>query len=284
MINNRYKILNKLGEGRSSVYRCTDIKSGYEYAVKIISPLLSNDEYISFSDEYNTIRKLNHPGIIKGYESGTILESDDENILKDSRYILLEYFNGKELSCVKNISEAELRKIIIHVASVLQYLHMSKFIYFDLKPENILTDGNSIKLIDFGFTQIDSQGLNNYTRGTTEYIAPELLKKDDYDYRVDYYSLGIMLYKLIYGRFPFSSSSELVIYKEQVEKEFEYPENCYSPEVNKVLRKLLQKEPVLRYRNAMQIYSDLDYAPGEEIISSWVPSKNFSGRKDVLTF
>jgi eukaryotic-like serine/threonine-protein kinase len=181
MINNRFKIIRKIGEGRSSVYKCTDLRSEYYYALKITSPSMPDEEFNKFADEYYTIQKLNHPGIIKAYESGTVFESSREDVAAGSRYILLEYFDGVELSEMDSIPENQLREIIIQTASVLQYLHQSYYIYYDLKPENILVsqaDGKLlIKVIDFGFARI-TNGEEKTTRGTAEYIAPELLKNE----------------------------------------------------------------------------------------------------------
>jgi serine/threonine protein kinase len=285
MINNRFQILEKLGEGRSRVYKCTDLWSGYTYAIKIISPSLSEEEYNKFANEYYTIQKLNHPGIIKAYEYGTVFESLTDEIIPGSRFILLEYFDGEELAGRKELTEDGLRKIIIQISAVLQYLHQSYYIYYDLKPENILISGAEnnpvLKLIDFGFARtvtgdIESPG------GTAEYIAPELLKKEPHDHRVDYYSFGILLYKLVYGCFPFDNSAEIKIFRAQLEDNFEFTENNYSPEINKIMQKLLQKDPELRYLYTMQIYAEIGYTADPDIVSSWVPAKQFSGRDDII--
>jgi serine/threonine protein kinase/Tfp pilus assembly protein PilF len=285
MINNRYKVLRQIGEGRSKVYQCNDLKYDYIYAMKIISPSLAEEEFQKFAAEYYTIRNFNHPGIIKAYEYGTVFESETEDIPPGSRYILLEYFDGVELAEKKYLSDDEIRKIIIQIASVLQYLHQSYYVYYDLKPENILiADLNGetvIKLIDFGFARTIN-GDDNDIRGTAEYIAPELLKKEPYDHRVDYYSFGIMLYKLIYGCFPFDNSTEIKIFRAQLEDNFQYPQNNYSSGVNNILKKLLQKDPELRYLYAMQIYSDLSFTPDPGIIATWIPARKFSGRRDII--
>lgn len=286
MINNRYKILKKLGEGRSKVYRCLDVKTDSLYAIKVIPPSISEEELQKFKEEYLILSRLNHPGIIKAYDYGTVLETSNKKIPYGSRYIILELFSGNELSVLKDISESALREIIIGIVSALQYLHMSNLVYFDLKPENILVSGEEeesrIKIIDFGFAKSPDSTIDKNTRGTAEFIAPELLKKEPYDHRVDFYSLGILLYKIIYGTFPFDNTSEIKIFRAQLEENFRFPQNKYSSEINSVMQKLLQKEPSLRYLNAAGIFDDLKYVPSVELLSSWTPAQNFSGRKDVL--
>ncbi|RPI66314.1 MAG: hypothetical protein EHM47_16960, partial [Ignavibacteriales bacterium] len=285
MINNRYKILKKLGEGRSCVYHCLDSRTNNNYAMKVILPSVQEEEKQKFAEEYRIISRLNHPGIIKAFEYGDILESDHIEIPPGSRYIILELFNGCELSELKNISEAVLKEIIIGIISALNYLHLSNLVYYDLKPENILVSREEsipqIKIIDFGFARpLDKD--EKSTRGTAEYIAPELLKNEPYDHRVDYYSLGIMLYKIIYGVFPFDNSSEIKIFRAQLEDEFRFDDNTYSSGINKVMKKLLQKEPRSRYLHAPEIFGDLNYTSSAELLSSWTPAKTFSGRKDIL--
>jgi serine/threonine protein kinase len=285
MINNRFRILSKIGEGRARVYLCKDIVSGYKYAIKMITPDSSDEERSRFTEEYHTIQKLNHAGIIKAYEQGTVLESEREDIPEGSRYILLEHFEGIELSERKNLTEEELKKIIIQIASVLQYMHQASYIHNDLKPENILisgsTDNPEIKLIDFGFARVLKEK-DGVTRGTAEYIAPEILKNEPFDHRADYYSLGMLLYKIIYGKFPFDNTNEIKIFRAQLEDEFLFPDSSYSAEIITVTKRLLNKDPEQRYLYSMQIFSELSFMPPEEIISSWIPARTFCGRRDIL--
>jgi len=159
MINERYNVKKKLGQGRSTVYLCTDSEyPGKEVALKILSNEASPDEIQSFRDEYFALRKLNHPGIIKAYELGTVvkLTDEDKNVSEGSLFLTMEYFKGQELKdCEANKNEAQLRKIIGQLCSVLFYLHQSNYIYYDLKLENVLVsykdDDIIVKLIDLGF-------------------------------------------------------------------------------------------------------------------------------------
>jgi serine/threonine protein kinase/tetratricopeptide (TPR) repeat protein len=284
MINNRFKIIRRSGEGRSQVYQCTDVQSDYTYALKVAPLSFSEEELNKFTEEFYTLKKLNHPGIIKAYDTGIVFESINAEIPAGSRYILLEYFEGVELSEKKDLHETDLRDIIIQTASVLQYLHQSSYIYYDLKPENILiSDAGGdpvIKLIDFGFAR--TADIKNEARGTAEYIAPELLRNEPHDHRVDYYSLGILIYRLIYGCFPFDNSSEIKVFKAQLENSFNYPENHFSGEINSLMKKLLHKDPEQRYLYAMQIFADLSYMPAPAIVTAWLPAKKFSGRRDII--
>ena len=79
MINTRYEIIKKLGEGRSSVYLCNDIEiPESKFAIKILPSEASNYEKDNFVEEYFTLQRLEHPNIIKAYNFGTIYKTDDE--------------------------------------------------------------------------------------------------------------------------------------------------------------------------------------------------------------
>lgn len=85
----------------------------------------------------------------------------------------------------------------------LEYLHGKGVVYRDIKPENILIDSEGhVKLTDFGLSKSNLQNQNNMTDsfcGTTEYLAPEIIKDKQYGYSVDWYSLGLVMYEMLTG-------------------------------------------------------------------------------------
>ncbi|HEY4755024.1 MAG TPA: serine/threonine-protein kinase, partial [Ignavibacteriaceae bacterium] len=287
MINRRYSVKKKLGQGRSSVYLCEDSEqAGKKFAVKILSANTSIEEQKIFKDEFQIIQKLDHPNIIRAYERGTVVEaSDNEPISIGSKYLAMEYFDGNELLSYTVGDNNSLKEIIAQICSVLFYFHQSNYIYYDLKPENILVNEINkkpfIKLIDLGFARSRTEENYNVT-GTAEYLAPEILKKEPHDHRVDLYSFGMLLYRLIYNRFPFQSQNQLEIYKEQIEKDFSFPESKFSFELINVVKKLLNKNPEERYFSSVQILYDLNIPITEDLYQYWVPIKAFSDRTDIL--
>lgn len=288
MINQRFIINKKLGQGRSAVYLCEDLEqAGKNIALKVLSPNSSEEESKIFKAEFQTIQKLDHPNIIRAYERGTVVEiSDNEPVSVGSKYLSMEFFEASELGSYPIGGEPILKEILIQICSVLFYLHQSKYIYYDLKLENILVakmNGKPfIKLIDFGFARSQDEETNNNVTGTAEYLAPEILKKEPQDHRIDLYSLGILLYQLIYKKFPFQSQDQLEIYKEHVERDFEFPETRYSDELIHVVKKLLNKSPEERYFTTIQILYDLNIPTSRELYQDWVPIKVFSDRTDIL--
>ncbi len=305
MINQKYKIKKLLGKGRSNVYLCEDVdlnnfssakfstqnsSSRNDIAIKILPINVDLVETAIFRNEFFTLHKLNHPNIIKSIDFGTVvtIDEEDKDISIGSKFFTLEYYNGNELLEFNRLKEeTSLIEITKQLCAVLYYLHLSNYIYYDLKPENILVsivDGKLfIKLIDLGFAQNTIENFENTVRGTAEYIAPEILKNAKHDHRVDFYSLGMLLYRIIYGRFPFPTIDELEIYKAHIEKEFEFPKVNISTEIINVLKKLLQKNPEERYNNSIQILDDLKIPISKELYKDWVPAKVFADRKDYLT-
>lgn len=289
MINGRYIIQKKIGQGRSKVFRIIDTEfPEREVAAKFLPLNTSNEEKQFFRDEYFTLQALDHPNIIKPFELGSVLikDEDDDEIEIGSTFIIVEFFNSVELNNYNRFSERQLCSLIKQICSVLFYLHQSNYIYYDLKAENILISEKdnklSIKLIDFGFAGKVFESENFAIRGTPNYLSPEILKNEAHDHRVDLYALGILLYKIVYGRFPHQSSNELEIYKAHLENEIEFEESIYSKRIIKVIERLLKKSPLERYSNALDILSDLDIKIDFEITKDFIPAKVLCGRKDVI--
>ena len=290
MINERYLINKKIGTGRSQVFLCQDTEfPEINKVIKLLPVDVDPEEITIFRNEFFILMKLNHPNIIKANDFGTVLKTDGEQEISiGSKFLIMEYFQGEELVHYKNISdEPALREIIKQISSVLYYLHQSNYIYYDLKPENILVKVSNgkpiIKLIDLGFAQHILESREEIIRGTAEYIAPEIIKNERHNHRVDLYSLGIMLYKIVYGKFPFKTSSELEIYKSHLEMEYEFPQSKYSGELIVAIKKLLIKNPDERFQNSLQLLSALNISIDGDLNKDWIPAKVFSNRKDVLT-
>ncbi len=289
MINKRYLISKKLGQGRSKVFSVIDTEfPEREVAAKFLPVNSSQEEKKYFWDEFFKLQKLDHPNIIKSFEIGTVIVKDEDDFEIDtlSPFITLEHFPASELLNYPGIKdEKKLILILKQICSVLYYLHQSNYIYYDLKPENILVaDINGepfIKVIDLGLSQYTLKEYVHSIKGTAHYIAPELLKNEIHDHTVDLYSLGIMLYRIVYGYFPFESDDELEIYKAHIEEEFNFTQSKYSDKIISIIKKLIRKNPAERYSNALQIIADLDCPIDINITKDFIPAKVISDRKDA---
>lgn len=292
MINKRFGIIKLLGEGRSKVFLCADkFFPSQKFAIKILPSQTGAEEIKTFLDEYHLLKKFSHPNIIKAYESGAIINLDEEDtahgIESGSLFFLLEYFDGKSLLDVDFKSNPEsLFHVIGQLTSFLSYLHLAKYIYFDLKFENIICGENDenifIKVIDYGLTRRADENLKDVKRGTSFFLAPEILLNQNVDARADLYSFGILLYHLVYGKYPFDATDELEIYHSHLDAEFHFPESSsISPVIINVLRQLLKKDPSERIQSALQLFFLLQL-PVENYSLSLISATQFVGRKKEL--
>lgn len=282
MINKRYKIIRRIGEGRSKVFLCEDIfYSDEKFAIKILSNKCDNDEKESFRNEYFLLRRFDHPNIIAPYATGTISKLSQEykrhGIEKNDLFLVTEYFEGNELSNFEwGNDEATLKKIIKEIGVTLYYLHNSNYIYFDLKPENILIRKDEkniqIKFIDFGFTTYAAGMIDTTHRGTPQYIAPEILKKSPVDFRVDLYSFGVLIYQLIYNKLPFDRKTALEYYKAHLEEKVTFGKTKYPPALMNAVKKLLSKEPADRYYSVLSFFGSAEISLTQEDKIKFNPS------------
>jgi len=119
----------------------------------------------------------------------------------------MEFINGGELFFhLKNEGRFKEHRAQFYAAEIvlaLEYLHDSGVVYRDVKPENILVDCEGhIRLTDFGLSKgglKETQGMTESFCGTTEYLAPEIIKDKQYGFSVDWYSFGLVLYEMLSG-------------------------------------------------------------------------------------
>ena len=128
----------------------------------------------------------------------------------------MDFIPGGELlkhaGYLKRFPEDQARFYIIQVALVLGYLHQKGVLYRDIKPENILLgEDGYISLIDFGLAKIldGKKKVAHSLVGTAEYMAPEILDDKGYSFQVDWWTLGVLVYELIFGFTPFHAKSGL---------------------------------------------------------------------------
>ncbi len=215
-------------------------------------------------------------------------EDREFGISTGSKFFTLEYFEGNELYDFDGIKdESELIKILCQVSTVLYYLHQSAFIYYDLKSENILVRNANgkpvVKFIDFGLASHIREDSGIHAKGTAEYIAPEILRKDKIDHRVDLYSLGILLYKIIYGKFPFSTNDQISIYKAHLDQQFDFPESNYSKKIVNLVKRLLSKEVEQRCYTSIGILEEFYPSNIKNYKNDWTRIPVFTGRNDSLS-
>ena len=189
------------------VYLVTNKFNNKKYALKVIN---KNKLMQIYSDcrlvqnEVEIHSKLNHPNIIRLYNM-----KETENEIQ----ILLEYAEKGSLfdliQKTNGLDELKAFEYFIQIVNAVYFLHQNNIIHRDIKPENILIDeNNALKLCDFGWAKELNVNKRATFCGTMEYIAPEIVGSEMYDFSVDIWSLGILLYELIMGHSPFRSKSK----------------------------------------------------------------------------
>ena len=197
-------------------------------------------------------------------------------------YLILEYCAGGDLAkFIRNrncVSEKIAMPLLTQLADGLRVLHSQNFIHRDLKPQNILltdeSDTPMLKIADFGFARaLMPQDMAATICGSPLYMAPEILRHEKYDARADLWSVGTILYELLYGAPPFTASNPMALLKvieSNDSKQGLFPdEKGVSEECKSFLRLLLVTRPNKRLSTRKFFSHDyVNLAPDPEIDSN----------------
>lgn len=257
-----FKIVEKIGEGgMGAVYRGLDVMLEREVAIKMLRPELSSqpDVVERFRTEAVTLAKLNHPNIATLYS----FMRDGEDF-----FMIMEFVRGQSLDdVIRRFGAMSVERAILLIGQALEGLdhaHRMGIIHRDIKPANLMvTDEGAIKVMDFGIARM--LGTARLTRqgnvvGTIEYMSPEQVRAMETDARSDVYSMGIVLYEMVTGRVPFSSTSEFELMKAQVEQAPPPPRSfaAHIPlQIEQALMRSIAKKPEARYQTAGEFRATL---------------------------
>ena len=264
IIGERYHVLKKLGEGgMGQVYLAEHVKMGRKSAVKVMNPGMVHDaDAISrFNREAANASRINHPNVAGIYDFG---ETSDGLI-----YLAMEFIEGESLTSLVEKSGAlppnRAADIAKQAADGLQVAHDMGIVHRDLKPDNIMIaknrDGSDcVKVVDFGIAKAAGAENQKVTKtglvvGTPEYMSPEQLAGDKLDGRSDVYSLALVAFNMFTGKLPFDgeSAQESMIMRltdEPKSLAMMKPDTSWSPDVQAVMAKALQRRSADRYQKA----------------------------------
>jgi serine/threonine-protein kinase len=205
-----YLVRRLIGEGgMGKVYEAEERLSKRRVALKVLHAELSKSDHARrlFLNEMQILARVEHPNIVRSLAS---IEVGGELVM------VLEYLDGRTLRHVVHergrLPWTDAVAVVSSAASALAAAHAEQppVIHRDLKPENImvLTDG-SIKVMDFGIAKVVEamNQTNTQSVGTLQYMSPEQIDAHTIDHRSDLYCLGLILYELLQGNPPFTSSS-----------------------------------------------------------------------------
>src|SRR3954471_14977979 len=270
MVLGSYRILHELTSGgMGTVFRAEHVLLGRPAAVKLLRRDLSTSATLvqRFVNEAKAVTACKHPGIVEVYDFGY---TEDGHA-----FIVMEFLDGESLGrrlARLRLTEAQAAAIALGVASALRAAHRVGVIHRDLKPDNVFLvpdpDGgvDRTKVLDFGIAKLAdaaSDSRNTQTGaliGTPLYMAPEQARAAaTIDHRADLYSLGCILFHMLTGRPPFVADGAGEIIALQMFGEVVPPSRLapVSPELDRLVLRLLEKEPERRFASAGELVTAL---------------------------
>jgi len=257
-----YTLERLLGQGGFAWAFVGREADGTPVAIKVLKPRYAGDPQFEtrFRNESETAAKLEHPNIIR-----------IRSVTKTGEHV---YFTmdlcadslGARIAREGPLPETDIMRLARDIAAALAFAHNQGVIHRDLKPDNVLirSDGGAV-LTDFGIARavsgyVASTGVN-MTIGTPQYLSPEQAQGRSLDQRVDFYALGVTLYKAAAGEVPFTATDWFELARMHVE---DTPPSLRKkrPELSKrferVVMKCLAKHADDRYTNAGELLADLD--------------------------
>lgn len=240
-LKQRFTVIKKLGKGTyGKVQLAINKETGQEVAIKTIKKTkIENEQDLQrVRREIQIMSSIEHPHIIHIYE---VFENKDKIVL------VMQYAPGGELyeyvSQAKLLDDSEARRIFRQIATAIYYCHENKICHRDLKLENILLDEkNNAKLADFGLSNVfDKRRQLRTFCGSPLYASPEIVQGSPYlGPEVDCWSLGVLLYTLVYGAMPFDGSNFKRLVKQICEASYFEPKQ--KSQASPLIRRLLCAE------------------------------------------
>ena len=287
-----WKIIEKIGEGSfGKVYKAQRTERGKSFysAIKIINIPGSQSELNSVRSETGDDQSARQ--YFQNLVEECIQEISTMEYFRGNSYIVsvedfkvMEYLDaiGWEISirmeyltsfmdyCAeKQLTEKEVIKLGMDLSKALEYCRKLKIIHRDIKPENIFVSRfGDFKLGDFGIARELERTMSGFSKkGTYSYMAPEMYKGKKYDSRVDIYSLGIVLYRLMnHNRLPFMSlEKQFITYRDKENalnkrvagEQMSIPVDA-GEQFARIILKACAYDPAQRYQTPEELYGALD--------------------------
>jgi serine/threonine protein kinase len=264
----RYEIKTVIGSGgMGSLYLARDTNPNLHrlVAIKLLNANLdSGDLRERFGREGRALAALNHPNIVGIFDFGEF---------QGSPFIVMEYVRGETLAeKIKRravLSTGQKLKLMVELCSGLEHAHDAGIVHRDIKPANLMVDQRGrLKILDFGIARV-SEGLTrmgvamtqlNMRIGTPGYMSPEQIEGGEIDRRSDIFAVGAVCYELLSYHEAFSGGTTRQIENKVLEAQPTPLSTLVAgldPEIEKIVRRALAKDPADRYQNAAALEEDL---------------------------
>ncbi len=270
-----YTILQPLGSGgMGEVYRARDTRLKRDVAVKVLPEHLAHDENARamFEREAQSVAALSHPNILAIHDFGS-----DENL----SFAVMELLNGETLRDRMDDVRLSPRKsveIALQITAGLSAAHARGIVHRDLKPANVfITSDGLVKILDFGLAiqrrvdpvsdDSETEALSFVDRnegrvvGTLSYMSPEQIRAKTVDQRTDIFSLGVVLYEMLWGERPFKGASSADVIGAILHAEPQpgpRPDAAISPALERIVIRCLEKNVNERFQTAQDLHFALE--------------------------
>jgi eukaryotic-like serine/threonine-protein kinase len=287
-----YKLDRELGQGgMGTVYLAHRVDGEFEQqvALKVVSAHLRTSFFTErFRAERQILAGLNHPNITRLLDGGVSTSGDP--------YLVMEYVDGRAIDryCDERIlAVPERLRLFLQACSAVEYAHRNLVVHRDLKPGNLLvTKDGTTKLLDFGTAKLiltapAETATTRFHAMTVRYASPEQLRSEPVSTSMDVYSLGVMLYELTVGAWPFGNPDSAMAGLERAVRDIapSPPRSLITDEaarrrstskaklvaildgdLRSVILKAMEAEPRRRYTSVEQLSADLrHYLAGEPV-------------------
>ncbi|EGR27762.1 protein kinase domain protein [Ichthyophthirius multifiliis] len=245
-IVDNYVLERKIGSGQfGDVYKGYNKQNNQDIAIKVVKRELLKGKFNELlENEIRVLRTCNNENIIKLYD----IKKTANNF-----YLMLEYCNEGDLMQYqkekKYLTEDEAIEFLIQIINAFKTLVKNKIMHRDFKLANILKHNGNIKIADFGFAKLlGNSNLTSTMLGSPLNMAPEVLDGQDYNNKADIWSIGTVLFELLFGKPPFTAGNMIDLIKRIKNSPLEIPKkiNKISAVTEDVLRKMLVVDPKKR--------------------------------------
>jgi tRNA A-37 threonylcarbamoyl transferase component Bud32 len=263
ILNKRYRLLNEVGAGRMAiVFRGEDTWRGVPVAIKLLRQTYVEDEAFlaRFHSQAQAAANLAHPSIVATYEVG----KDG-----DYHYLVMEFVEAPTLKELIQVdipfSIGWVLDIAVQICTAVGYAHRGGMVHGDVKPQNVFVSAEGrVKVADFGIASALSTASvveGEIVWGTPHYFSPEQAAGQDASPASDVYSIGVLIYEMLTGRPPFEAKTDIGVALKRLREEpvpLRQLNPDVPPQVERIVRKVMAKEPAARYRTADQLGRILD--------------------------